>query len=219
MHAVKICLMSALLISVAMSAFGQQKPTSTQPDGQNTAVAGVQNSVKPGLSGPLSEEKREEIRKKIDAVRIWRLTEALKLDANTSAKLSSLLSAIDRQRRGIHLEQTGTINILRFAVRSPKPDESMIKTYLEKLEKNHLAMYELTKSEMNQLKNILTTEQQARYVVFQHEFMREMRGMIGGAHGNPAKGGMGVGGSGRGGGQGQMRSGTGQEGATRSPEK
>ena len=71
-------------------------------------------------------------------------------------------------------------------------------------------MQELVDGEMNGLKRILTVEQQARYIVFQHEFMHEMRGMIGGAYGNPGEGGMGGGnGAGRGG-RGQMRGGTGQ---------
>jgi Spy/CpxP family protein refolding chaperone len=216
MNAVKICLMAALLTAVTVSAFGQQRPASTQPAGQGNDAMGVENPGQPGHGGPMSEEKREEIRKKIDAVRIWRLTEALKLDANTSAKLSSLLSSVDHRRREILREQTGTISILRFAVRAPKPDEAKIKAYLEKLDKNHLEMQELTNSERNGLKNILTIEQQARYVVFQHEFMREMRGMIGSAHG----GGMGVGGgAGMGSNQGQTRGGTGQGGTTHSPEK
>ena len=193
MNAVKIFLMAALLTAVTMSAFGQQRPASTQPGGQYNDALGVENPGQPGRSDPMSENKREEVRKKIDTIRIWRLTEALKLDANTSAKLSSLLSSTDLQRRKILREQTGTISILRFAVRSPKPDESQIKSCLDKLEKNHQAMQELMNNERSGLINILTIEQQARYVVFQHEFMREMRGMIGGAHGHPGKGGMGVG--------------------------
>ncbi len=192
MNAVKIFLMAALLTAVTMSAFGQERPASTQPGGQDDGP-GVQNSGQPGRSGPMSEKKREEVRKKIDTIRIWRLTEALKLDANASATLSSLLSSNDHQRREILREQTGTIRILRFAVKSPKPDESQIKSCLDKLEKNHQAMQELMNNERSGLKNLLTIEQQARYVVFQHEFMREMRGMIGGAHGHPGKGGMGDG--------------------------
>jgi Spy/CpxP family protein refolding chaperone len=216
MHAVKICLLAALLTAVTMSAFGQQRPASTQSGGKCNDIPGVENPGQRGRGGPLSEEKREEVRKKIEAVRIWRLTEALKLDANTSAKLASLLSSVDHRRREILREQTQTISILRFAVRSPKPDEPKIKASLEKLEKNHLAMQELTNSEMSGLKNILTIQQQAQYVVFQHEFMREMRGMIGGAHGNPGKGGMGVGGgAGMGNNQGQIREGD----TTHSPEK
>jgi Spy/CpxP family protein refolding chaperone len=220
MNAVKICLMAALLTAVTMSAFGQQRPASTQPGGQYHDTMGVEKPGQPGRSGPLSEEKREEVRKKIDAVRIWRLTEALKLDTNTSAKLSSLLGSLAHQRRDILREQTGVISFLRFAVSAPKPDEAKIKTYLEKLEKNRHALQELTNSEASGLKNILTIEQQARYVVFQHEFTREMRGMIGGAYGNPGKGGMGIGGeAGMGSGQGQTRGVTGQGGTTHSPEK
>jgi hypothetical protein len=209
MNAVKFSLMAVLLIAVTMPAFGQQRSVSSQPGGTCTDTVGVGNPGQPGRGGPMSEEQREEVRKKIDAVRIWRLTEALKLDAGTSAKLSSLLSSVDHQRRDILREQTGTINILKLAVKSPNPDESQIKTSLEKLEKNHHAMQKLINSEMRGLKNILTVEQQALYVVFQHEFMHEMRGMIGSVYGNRGKGGMGAG-NGRGGGQGQTRSGTGQ---------
>ncbi len=219
MNAAKIFLTAALLTAVTMSAFGQQRPASTQLGGQYNDSTGVGNTARPGRSGPMSEERREEVRKKIETIRIWRLTEALKLDANTGAKLSSFLGSSDRQRRDLLRERTGTIRILRGAIRSPKPDESQIKTYLEKLEKNHHAMQELMNNEMSGLKNILTIEQQAQYVVFQHEFMHEMRGMIGGAYGNPGKRGMGVGGAGMGGGRGQMRGGTGQGAATEPPEK
>jgi Spy/CpxP family protein refolding chaperone len=209
MNGVKIVLMAVLLIPVTMSAFGQQRPAPSQPGGQYNDTRGVGNPGQPGGSGPMSEEKREEVRKKIDAVRIWRLTETLKLDAGTSSKLSSLLSSVDRQRRDIVREKTGTITILKLAVKSPKPDESKIKTSLEKLEKNRHAMQELSNSEMSELKKILTVEQQARYVVFQHEFNHEMRGMIRSAYGNRSKDGMGGG----------QRSGTEQGGTSRTPEK
>ncbi|MGC1454960.1 MAG: hypothetical protein WA946_07190 [Nitrospirota bacterium] len=209
MNAVKFFFMAALLITVTMSAFGQQRQTSTQPGGQYDDPTTVGDPGQPGRGGQMSEEKREEVRKKIETVRIWRLTEALKLDAGTSAKLSSLLSSTDRHRWDILRERAVTIRILKAAIRSPKPDESQIKTCLEKLEKNHYAMQALVNNEMSGLKNILTIEQQAQYVVFQHEFMHEMRGMIGGAYGNPGKRGMG-GGAGMGGGRGQMRGGTGQ---------
>jgi Spy/CpxP family protein refolding chaperone len=188
MNAVKICLMAALLTAVTVSAFGQQRPALTQPAGQGNDVMGVEYPGQPRHGGPMSEEKREEIRKKIDAVRIWRLTGALKLDVNTSTKLSSLLSSVDHRRREIFREQAGTISVLRFLIRAPKPDEARIKASLEKLDKNHLEMQELTNSERNGLKNILTIQQQAEYVVFQHDFMREMRGMIGGARVNPGTG-------------------------------
>lgn len=178
MNTVKVFLMTALLASVAVTAFGQQKPAPMQPRVQYDNSAGVQNAGQPGGNGPMSAGNREEVRKKIDAVRIWRLTEALKLDAGTSAKLSAISSSFDLQRQNLHRSQMQIIYFLQLAVKSPKPDESKIKASLENLEKNHQAMEALKISEMNSLKDLLTVEQQARYIVFQHEFMSQMRGMI-----------------------------------------
>ena len=48
MNAVKIFLMAVLLISVTMSAFGQQRPASSQPGGQYNDTTGVGN---PGQTG------------------------------------------------------------------------------------------------------------------------------------------------------------------------
>jgi Spy/CpxP family protein refolding chaperone len=177
MKTVKILLMSTLLTAVTMTAFGQQGSPPIQPGGQ-TDETGVVNTVRPGRGGQMSGARREEVRKKIEAVRIWRLNEALKLDPDTSAKLSSLLSSFDQQRRDIRSEQRRTMKRLRLAVRSNKLDGSKIKTDLDTIEKNHHAMQELKNSETLALKNILTIEQQARYLVFQQDFRREMRGMI-----------------------------------------
>ena len=172
-----------MLTTGTLTAFGQQKAAPIQSVAQHDDDMNVINAGQSGRGEPMSEEKRAEIRKKIEVVRIWRLTEALKLDANTSAKLSSLLSSLDRQRRDIQREQMGTLKMLQQSLKSPKLEESRIKSDLDKLEKNHRAMQELRNNEMSSLKNFLTIEQQARYVIFQQEFMREMRGMIHGARG------------------------------------
>lgn len=210
MNAVKIFLMTALLTAVTMSAFGQQLPAAGQPGGQYWTARTVGSTGQLGGGAPLSDEQREEIRKRVDTIRIWRLVGALKLDANTSAKLSTFLSAIDQQRRNIHSEQIEMIKSLQLAVKSPKFDESKLKADLDKIEKTQLAMQELVMNEMSGLKNILTIEQQARYVVFQHEFMHEMRGMINNPHSGPGMGGrMGPGGA-TGIRSGQTRSGMGQ---------
>lgn len=125
-----------------------------------------------------SEERREEVMKKIEAVRIWRLTEALKLDAPTSAKLSALLGTIDQQKKDIVREQMTAMRELRRMLDSPKPDESKIQTTLDRLETNRLAMQALRNREMSGVKEILTIEQQARFLLFQQAFRREMQGMI-----------------------------------------
>ena len=82
----------AMIITCAALVSARQGP----PVERSDEIAELDNPQAPG--GEPSEEKREEVRKKIEAVRIWRLTEALKLDAPTSSKLSALLSSFDQQR-------------------------------------------------------------------------------------------------------------------------
>jgi Spy/CpxP family protein refolding chaperone len=167
-----------LFVAAATTSFAQQGPPGgtryENPDARGDAPA---------------EEKRAEIRKKIEAVRIWRLTDELNLDAPTSAKLASFLNTMDRQRMEIAREQRMTMKELRRLLNSPKPDEPRLKVALNKLEKSHHDVQLLRDKELSGLKDILTIEQQARYLIFQQEFQREIRQMIAGARWGSGPGG------------------------------
>jgi hypothetical protein len=171
---------------IGMPAFAQRRPSGPPPDDRQRG----EGSFAPdqGQGNPQSEERREEVRKKIEAIRIWRLTEELKLDVNTSVRLSSLLSSLDQKRREFLREQMETTRALRQALRSKKPDEAVIKPLLDKLDSNQRAMQALRDNEIKGLKEFLTAEQQARYLLFQQEFQREMREMIAGARGSGPEG-------------------------------
>ena len=167
MKGVRLAIMTAALIMAGATAHAQQP-----------GLAGSQ-----GRGGP-DAMKREEVRKKVETVKMWRLTEELKLDEKTGAKLASFLSALDEKRRGLIHERMDTMKDLRTLVKTGKPDEKKLKADLDKLEKTHREMVELEGKEINGVKDILSVEQQARYVIFQQEFRRELRGMIAGARGN-----------------------------------
>jgi len=166
MMKIKILIMTAILTTAAALSFGQQP--SGPRDHDDT----------------VSEKKHEEVRKKVGAVRIWKLTEKLKLDTETSARVSSLLSSIDLKRKDLQREQMESMKILRQAIDVAKPDQAKIRTHLDKLDKNQHALQDLREKEMSGVKSLLTVEQQARYVLFQQEFRREMRGMIEDARGS-----------------------------------
>jgi DNA repair exonuclease SbcCD ATPase subunit len=177
---------AAIVGALSLPAFAQHGPAGGQED-----VMGFDHQ--PGRGGAISEAKREEIRKKIEAVRIWRLTEELNLDANSAAKLSAFLSSFDQQRREILRDQSAIMRELRRSLNTSKPNESKLKTAIEKLEKNRHALQESREKEIAGLKNILSTEQQARFLLFQQEFRREMQSMISGARGGAGEGKMGPG--------------------------
>ena len=147
-----------------------------------------------GRMGPPSDEERQEIMKKVQAVRIWRLTEELKLDEKTSAKLAAVLSAMDQERRELMQKNRESMQELRALLGAAKLEEKRLQAALEGIEKNHDKMVDLRKREMREVRSLLTIEQQARYVVFHQQFRREMRGMMkrarGGGPGGPGIGGM-----------------------------
>jgi Spy/CpxP family protein refolding chaperone len=166
---IKVLLIAAALVfSATTASFAQQAPPGNLSD----------DSTAYGRGSTPAEEKREAIRRKIEAVGIWKLTDALKLDTATSAKLASYLSSMDQQRMGLIRDHMMTMGELRRSLKASKPDEKSLKICLDRLEKNRRAIQELRDKELSGLKDILTTEQQARYVLFQQEFQREMREMI-----------------------------------------
>jgi len=180
MNAVRIFFMATVLTASATIAFAQQAPSKI-PDHRQSDDMASDDSALTGPDAKLAEKKREEVIKKVEAVRIWRLTEELKLDQATAVKLSAFLSSFDQQRKTILREQVAGMKELRRTVNTSKPDEVKLKSALEKLEKNHYAMQGLREKEFNGLKDILTTEQQARFVLFQQRFQHEMRRMLEGA--------------------------------------
>ena len=167
MKGARLVIMAAALLVVGAPVYAQQGPGQT--GGQYRNDSGTE------------AKKREEVRKKIETVRMWRLTEELKLDEKTSARLASFLSSLDEKRRVLMHERMETMRELRAALKAGNPDEKKLKADLDKMEKVRRDMMELEGKELGGIKGILSVEQQARYVVFQQEFRRELRGMIEGA--------------------------------------
>ena len=178
MKTIRILILTMSLAMITMPALAQRQPQEPPLDEREGEF-----SPDPGPGNPPTEERREEIRKKIEAIRIWRLTEALKLDADTSVRLSSILSSLNLKRREIQRDQMEAMRTVRAILRSARPDEAKLKSLLDRLESNHRSMQELREQEIKNLKEILSTEQQARFLIFQQEFQREMRGIIEGARG------------------------------------
>lgn len=189
MKSVKIVILVVILTLITVPAFAQRQMQGAPGDGRFQQRGEFSPADGPG--SPASEERREEIRKKIETIRIWRMTEELKLDSGTSAKLASLLSPIEQKRRELFREQVGTMGTLRRTLAAQKPDEEKIKHLLDKLENSHNSIQALRNEEVEGLKQILTVEQQARFLIFQHEFEREMREMIAEARGGMRRSGIG----------------------------
>lgn len=125
---------------------------------------------------PPSKEQMEKIRERIETLRMWRLTEAIDLDEKGSAKLFPLLKKFDKKRVAIEDAQREGMRELRQLLKEKR--ETQLKGLLERLEKNHKDLQKLKEEEWVELKNILTIEQQAKFIIFLQEFSKEVRRLI-----------------------------------------
>jgi Spy/CpxP family protein refolding chaperone len=128
--------------------------------------------------GPPSEERREEAMKKVQTLKKWRLIEELNLDEATADKFLPLVSSIDRERRELMKERRENMRGLKEILGSQTPDERKIKQRLDGAEGTFRKMQELRDREIKAAREHLTYEQQARFLIFNKEFEREMRRMI-----------------------------------------
>jgi len=142
-----------------------------------------QGAQRRSAGGPPSEEQREEVRKKMEVVRMSRLTEELKLDEKTAAKFIPVITSLDQKRRDLMNDSRHAMQELRSELNAPQPDEGRMKAAINRIEKNQREIASLREKELQATRENLSVAQQARYFLFNQEFMREMRGMVEGARG------------------------------------
>jgi len=127
---------------------------------------------------PPPSEKREEIRKRIELIRMWKLTEELDLTEETGAKLFPMLHKYDEKRTELLRERHGIMSELRNALENVATSDEEIEAAMDKLDDNALAASDLIRQQRQELKGVLSPRQQAKFVLFQREFHREIQKII-----------------------------------------
>ncbi|MCI0468896.1 MAG: hypothetical protein L0Y62_02390 [Nitrospirae bacterium] len=122
---------------------------------------------------PPSMEQMEKVRRRIETVKMWRLTSALDLDEKTSSRIIPILTTYDKKRSEIQHSLMENMRELRDAVKGRQ--DTRLRGLLERTEQNHRALERAKEDEWSELKKILTVEQQARYLIFQQEFNRDIK--------------------------------------------
>ncbi|MBI1824044.1 MAG: hypothetical protein HYR80_08045 [Nitrospirae bacterium] len=127
------------------------------------------------LSGLPPEQRREEIGKRIELMRMLRLSQELNLNEEMATKVFSRLRPIDQKRRGRIQEHQRIQRGLREASDSGKIDEKKLQELMKSLRENRQAMMELDQEEIQALGGLLTPQQMAKYLLFREGFRQELR--------------------------------------------
>ncbi|MDY6863601.1 MAG: hypothetical protein SV062_11530 [Thermodesulfobacteriota bacterium] len=127
---------------------------------------------------PTSLEDREALRKRIELIKMWKLTEELNLSEEKGAKLFPVINKFEEKRNELKRSRIKLTKDLRKIVKGDKPSKKEIEEIINRLEKNQESLSELRKNSFKEIKNILSTEDQAKYILFLESFAKEMKNII-----------------------------------------
>jgi len=121
---------------------------------------------------------REELRERIEMIRMWKLVETLDLTEEQSMKFFPLMNEYDSARDEYGMEQKRLIERLDEELKSQEPDEKELQAILDSLSEIREKQFAEETEYYNQVKGILTVEQQAGLLVFKRDFAEEVRRLI-----------------------------------------
>ncbi|MCJ7664257.1 MAG: hypothetical protein MUO24_08450 [Desulfobacterales bacterium] len=135
------------------------------------------NAPQPGKERQMTQERREELRKRVEQIWQQKLTERLDLTEEEKAKVFPLLSQYEEKRRALRQKNRELVRELERMLEN-KTTVGELKKTIQALEENDSKLREVKEKGFQELARILSVEKQARYIVFQEQFRREMRGLL-----------------------------------------
>lgn len=166
-----LTLVGALCISILSF------PCISEPRGEG----GPEESVAPALGddqSPQAIEKRKKIRERIELIRMWKLADELQLTEETGAKLFPILRKYDEKWVQLQEERRTIMKGLRKALKDEGASDKEFEAAMVRMEEKAVAAVDLLRQQRQELKGILSPRQQARFVLFQRRFHREIRRVI-----------------------------------------
>jgi ribosomal protein S6 len=130
-----------------------------------------------GEERPMKQERREELRKKVELIWQQKLTEKLDLTEEEKARVFPLLRQYEERKRALRQENRELVRELERMIEN-KATAGELKKTIQALEENDGKLREVKEEGFHELARILPVEKQARYIVFQLQFRREMRGLM-----------------------------------------
>lgn len=124
----------------------------------------------------INHKEMSEMYRKIRALKKKKIVEALALNKESADKILSVIDKYDNKRRESNRSMREDVRNLKKAV-DDKQDDA-VKTLVDKITQNRKDLLLLNQAEMDELKSVLTVEQQARYILFSIDFHKAIRRII-----------------------------------------
>lgn len=123
------------------------------------------------------ENESNDPRAIIEKIRIYRLTEELDLTTEQAIEFFPRLRELQKIDADFRTQQKAILNNLRVLVGSADQEDEIVES-LNRFEVILKERVERQLRKMKEIRNMLTPSQQAKYLIFQDDFEREIRRMI-----------------------------------------
>jgi ribosomal protein S6 len=125
----------------------------------------------------MNQEQREELRERIELIWMWKLTEELDLTKEEGEKLFPLLSTHEEKKREMREERRRIVLTLKQMIDNGA-SKGDLRRMIRSLEDNEQKLHKVEEEGFQELAKVLPVEKQAKYIVFQVYFQREIHDLI-----------------------------------------
>lgn len=125
---------------------------------------------------PPSTEKVERMRKRIETMKMWKLTQVLDLDEQRAAELFPVLNRYNKKRLDVMKRMRENMRKLRGTVDSAPEDE--LQVLIRNLRDAHAELKAVNEEELESFRGLLSVREFAKFVIFKQDFNREMKRRI-----------------------------------------
>lgn len=121
------------------------------------------------------EKDLTRVRKKVQALRAWQLTEVLDLDEETSSQLFPAMRKTDQERWKVEARNRELVREMARSLEQSDHDPQKIDSFLDELLANRMELIRAEERHLEKVRQILSPEDTARYFMFQIRFQREIK--------------------------------------------
>jgi hypothetical protein len=121
--------------------------------------------------------RREKVEKRLETVKIWKLTELLELNEDQSVKFFPRFKAMEDQIRDINKQQDRLVEDMEDAIKANKGDGDLKKMMAQMMDLQK-KRDDLKKGFLDKSTDILSVPQQAKLLIFDRRFPERMRDAI-----------------------------------------
>ena len=124
-----------------------------------------------------SHHVAEELKKRVEPVSMWRLTEELELTEEKGTKLFAVLRKHEDKKKRRREKRKMLFRKLKSMSEKEETTVEPIRKAIKALEENDKELRDVKQEGCNEFKKILSLKKQPNYIIFQEPFRREIRGL------------------------------------------